>query len=319
MFALKSPADVAKSLPGLLGHIPHRSVVIVLLDADRLFKAVMRADLGKACADDAVVAVANHAATEGATGALIVVVDEDASPQSLPHRELIERFDAAFTRSGVVVIHSFVVDRIGADGQWWCSDGCGAGGALGDTATSALTADAVAHGRRIYDSREELLAAVAADDSRSQAFASAVEAFVLGSPDLAVREALEAAERIADGNVVSDEELTRVAASLVDVRVRDRLLGKAATEGYAVAAEQLWAELARITTGRWRAEALTLLGASCYLRGDGPLALAAFNAALEAVPDHTLSRQLWAMLELGFTPGEVRQALSGSCREAESA
>ncbi|SKY96092.1 Uncharacterised protein [Mycobacteroides abscessus subsp. bolletii] len=316
MFALKSPGDVARSIPALLGHVPQRSVVVVLLDADWLFKAVMRADLGKACADEALVAVANHAAAGGAAGALVVVVDEEAAPQSSVHRGLLGRFEVAFAQKGVSVWHSFVVDSFEGNGQWWCGDGCGAGGAVGDPATSALGLDAVAHGRRIFNSRAELLAVVAADESRSKAFSAAVLGVDPVEPETAVKYALGVAERIARGVVVSDEELTRVAASLVDVRIRDRLFYLTAKREDA-GALQLWCELAKIATGQWRAEVLSVLGGIAFLGSDGPLALVALNAALEAVPAHALSELLLQMLEVGFKPSEVFEALASLNETAE--
>lgn len=317
MFSLESPGEVACSIPALLGHTPQRSVVIVLLDSNLLLKAVMRADLGQACADEALAAVANHAAADGATGAVVVVVDDSASPQTVLHRGLLERFGVAFAQREIAVLSSFVVDHIDDSGQWWCGDGCGAGGAIGDPTVCALVVDAVARGRRIYDSREELLTAVAADESRAEGFSSAVEDIDPVDPDVAVRAALEAAERIGCGVVVSDAELTRIAASLSDVRVRDGLLCSMAKRDCPGAIE-LWGELAKIATGKWRAEALALVGCGAFFRADGPVALAALNAALEVVPDHTLSRQLLAMLELGFHPGEVRDAIARVGWESES-
>ena len=142
-------------------------------------------------------------------------------------------------RCDTQLVATYVVDRIAAGGRWHCGDGCGAAGVLSDPATSLLADWAVLAGRRLYSSRDELTALVAANSDH------AVELLPLinraGAPDRrrAVRAALTAARRLARGAALSDTELAAVGASLTDREVRDRLF-TAAASNRAAEAEALW-------------------------------------------------------------------------------
>jgi uncharacterized protein DUF4192 len=111
---------------------------------------------------------------------------------------------------------------------------------LDDPATSAAAAAAVAAGHRMYGTREELKASVAVDVERAAGLApllagagGAVECVAVS-----VREAVAAVRRVGEGAVLSDAELAGVAATLVDVRVRDALFTMADSDE-AAAAEML--------------------------------------------------------------------------------
>ena len=127
---------------------------------------------------------------------------------------------------------------------------------------------------------------------------------------VSVREAVAAVRRMATGAMLSDAELAGVGATLADVRVRDLLFTMANSDA-AAAAEALWALLARMLPQPLRAEALTLLAFSAYLRGDGPLAGVALEAALAEDPDHRMAGPLDTALQGGVRPDEIRGVLSG--------
>ena len=65
------------------------------------------------------------------------------------------------------LVATYVVDRIAAGGRWHCGDGYGAAGVLSDPAASPLADRVVLAGRRLYSSRDELTALVAADSDRA--------------------------------------------------------------------------------------------------------------------------------------------------------
>lgn len=69
--------------------------------------------------------------------------------------------------------------------------------------------------------------------------------------------------------------------------------------------ERLWLALSRLLPPPWRAEALVLLGFSAYVRGDGPLAGVALDAALMAQADHRLGQLLMSALLSGMRPDEI--------------
>ncbi|CAN3132147.1 hypothetical protein ACNUDN_05975 [Mycobacterium sp. smrl_JER01] len=116
---------------------------------------------------------------------------------------------------------------------------------------------------------------------------------------------------MAAGEAIPDSELAAVASSLVDQRVRDAVLGVDCDGG----AEALWSLVARVVPNPYRAEALTPLGCSAYLRGDGPMARVAVEAVLSEAPGHRLASLLGVALDNGLPPDAVRGAL---IRAAES-
>ncbi len=76
-----------------------------------------------------------------------------------------------------------------------------------------------------------------------------------------------------------------------------------------MAAEALWTALARVLPLPFRAEALSLLAASAYRRGDGVLAGVALEAALSESPEHRLSGLLDAALQSGIAPDVIATVL----------
>jgi hypothetical protein len=110
--------------------------------------------------------------------------------------------------------------------------------------------------------------------------------------------------------------LAEIAVALREHTVRDSLLALADSP-HARTAEQLWAQLTRSVSGEYRAEAATLLGYFAYVRGDGPLAGIALDAALEADPLHSMAGLLHTALEAGIRPGKLRE-LSHRGRDAAS-
>ncbi|OHT95649.1 hypothetical protein BKG71_23530 [Mycobacteroides chelonae] len=213
MYAIKARSSMVESIPALLGYVPVKSFIFILLDGNADVAAVLRVPLAEA--GECVSRIVGMTARQGVVSAAIVIVDSDAAVGE--HGSLIREFETALARADVRVFHAIVVDRVDAGGHWRCGDGCGAGGALGDPASSPLAAEAVLIGRPIYKSRDDLVALVAVDESRSSTLAAAVRG-ISGhiDGDQAVSRAIEAANQLADGATVDDAVLVCVAASLGD-------------------------------------------------------------------------------------------------------
>lgn len=111
-------------------------------------------------------------------------------------------------------------------------------------------------------------------------------------------------------SVLTDAELAEIATSLVDKRVRDALCNVGDSEDTA-AAEALWTLLARVLPSPFRAEALTLLAFSAYLRGEGPLAGVALDAVLADDPGHRMASMLDKALQGGIRPDDLRVLIAG--------
>ncbi|HZE14684.1 MAG TPA: DUF4192 domain-containing protein [Mycobacterium sp.] len=314
MAAIESPSALIESLVAILGFPPVESVVLVTVQ-DGAMGCVMRLDLREAALDGAVQRLAELAVRNGADEVTAVIVSAEAARCPIcgeQFRAMSRDLAEALARRGARLGATLVVDRIAAGGRWHCVDNCGAAGVLNDPASSVLAAAAVVTGRRMYKDRGELEASVAVDFEHAAALAPLLDGVggVVDCVAVCVREAVAAVRRMATGEMLSDAELAGVGAALADVRVRD-LLFTMVDSDVSAAAEALWALLARTLRQPLRAEALTLLAFSAYLRGDGPLAGIALEAVLAENPHHRMAGLLDTALQSGVRPDEIRGLLSG--------
>jgi hypothetical protein len=302
------------ALPAVLGFIPEKSLVLVTLEDGEL-GCVMRADLSDdAC--DVVVHMAAVAAASCPDGAIVVIVDEDGASCRMcndDYRELTRVATYALEEHGIELRDAHVVDRVAAGGRWHRADGPG-GGVVEDPSSSPLAVAAVLDGRRLCASRDELLDVITATDLEHSAVLSEVierAAHTGGSrPDSAARRdvelAMSAAADVAEGRVVTDDDVARLAWALTDPRVRDTLYALAVGRtGDQV--EALWALLSRVLPDPWRVEALVLFAFSAYVRGDGPLAGVSLEAALRGDASHKMARMLDQALQSGMRPEQIRE------------
>ncbi|OLT92811.1 DUF4192 domain-containing protein [Mycobacterium syngnathidarum] len=326
-FHLNRPGALIAALPAVLGFVPEFSLVLVTVNHGEL-GCVMRADL----ADDMTERVAHLvglAATAGADAAIAVMVDDhsrDCRACDDRYRDLASVLDQALAVEDIELYAAHVVDKVAAGGFWHCADSCGEQGWVDDPGASPLAAAAVLDGRRLYASRDELLAVIRPDpvavDStqRRLALASQRPGCPDPRPDAEVRSDIEAAMtaalQLAEGTLPGHPELARLAEGLADPRVRDTLYALAAGE-CAEQAEALWALLARTLPDPWRVEALVLLAFSAYARGDGPLAGVSLDAALQARPTHRMAGMLDTALQSGMHPERIRELAGTGYRLAQ--
>lgn len=327
-FVLNRPAALIAAVPAVLGFAPQKSLVLVGVDRGQM-GAVMRVDLTDCLGGDldhlVDVASASHA-----DAVIAVIVDAEGAACRLcndSYRELSEDLGELLADNGVVLLDTHVVDRIAAGGRWHCVDGCGAGGRIDDPSSSPLSVAAVLDGRRLYGSRAELQEVIAVDLERDPAaiartvaeLAAAEQAAPAEDPDVArgrtVRRIIAAMDRLAAGANLTDADLAALAYALTDLIVRDIVYGLAVGEA-AARAEALWVLLARGLPGPWRAEVLTLLAYSAYVRGDGPLAGVALEQALRVDPTHRMAGLLDDALQSGLRPERIRQLASTGYRLA---
>lgn len=327
-FVLNRPAALIAAVPAVLGFAPQKSLVLVGVDRGQM-GAVMRVDLAECLGGD-LDHLVDVAAASHADAVIAVIVDAEGAACRLcndSYRELSEDLGDLLAENGVVLLDTHVVDRIAAGGRWHCVDGCGAGGGIDDPSSSPLSVAAVLDGRRLYGSRAELQEVIAVDLDRDPAaiaravaeLAAAEQAAPAEDPDVArgraIRRTMAAMDRLAAGGKLADADLAALAYALTDLIVRDTLYGLAVGEA-AARAEALWVLLARGVPGPWRAEALTLLAYSAYVRGDGPLAGVALEQALRVDPKHRMAGLLDQALQSGLRPERIRQLASTGYRLA---
>lgn len=317
------PGALIAALPAVLGFVPEHSLVLAAVE-DGALGLVTRTDLADALPDQlAQLTAAVAAAAPEAVIAVFVDADGAQCPVcNLEYRRIADTLVRLLARRDITVWAAHVVDTIAAGGRWHCVDGCGSAGSVDDPASSPLALAAVLDGRRLYASRDELVAVVAPrDPQRARRLAalrrkrSTRKAAHTTDPDTGSRRELEsvlsAVERRSAGAVFDDAELVALADALDDIRVRDSLFGLAVGKR-AGEAEALWMSLAQTLPDPARVEALVLLAFSAYVRGDGSLAGVALAAALDARPDHRMAGLLDSALQGGMRPEQIRDlALTG--------
>jgi hypothetical protein len=328
-FQLNRPGAVIAALPAVLGFVPEKSLVLITIDDGEL-GSVMRVDLSEAL-PDRIGPLAEVASAAGPEAAIAVIVDADGAGCPMcneEYRGLCATLTNELAQRDIVVWAAHVVDRVAAGGRWHCVDGCGAGGVVDDPSASPLAVAAVLDGRRLYARRADLQAVVAVDErAGSAALAGLIgehsasrEAAHRADPAACVRrdveDAMAAAGRVGDGQPLADAELARLACALGDVEVRDTLYALAVGQS-AGEAESLWALLSRSLPTPWRVEALVLVAFSAYVRGDGPLAGVALEAALRCQPNHRMAGMLDTALQSGLRPEHIRKLAVTGYRLAE--
>ncbi|MET8779075.1 DUF4192 domain-containing protein [Nocardia sp. NPDC004654] len=335
------PGELLAALPALIEFVPERSLVVVVLrrptapGSGSTIGPVLRFDLdqGRAKRGLAAViasAVADICAAEAATEVLAVIIDDrmrgPRRPRTrggaTPGGKLIAAFARQLAAEEVTLKGAWAVAAIEAGRRWWSLLDTDQHGALPDPATSMVTFAYVLDGRPIHSSRSQLTDLVAQDRDSAQAVAIHLEealsmshdryvaAIRRADPDGYRRRGLEQVlYRIADldsGVAPIPRQIAELAVALRDRTVRDVLLALAVGE-YAAAAEQLWVTLVQSLPGSDRANAAVLLAYSAYVRGDGPLAGIALNAALDTDPSHSMAILLDTALRSGMRPQELRR------------
>jgi hypothetical protein len=323
-FMLNHPGALIAALPAVLGFVPEKSLVLVNIENGAM-GAVMRVDLSAQLIDN-LHRIAEVAAVARPDAAIAVIVDADGALCPLcreEHRQLADAVAKTLATQGIPLRAVHIVDRIELGGRWHCGDGCGAWGDVDDPVASPLAVAAVLEGRRLYARRADLEKVIAVVDvSRQETLADltqrrldSCEAARRDDPDgcarLDTEYAIAVAAETADGRALFDDELARLACALTDIQTRDVLFALAVGDR-AAEAEGLWATLSRTLPDPWRVEALALLAFSAYVRGDGPLAGIALEAALRSDPTHRMAGMLDTALQSGMRPERISE-LAISC------
>lgn len=323
-FRINRPGSLIAALPAVLGFEPEQSLVLATIESGEL-GCVLRTDLSLALRDGTA-HLADVAAAAEPHAAIAVIVDAggaDCAECHVQHAGLAEDVAIELGARGIELLAVHVVDRVAAGGRWHCADGCGRNGVVEDPYASPLAVAAVLDGRRLYKRRADLQAVVTADPARGEEIAEAIAAAAprtgrrrLSAVRADIKAAVSAAARLADGHDLTVRQQARLAMALTDARVRDTLYALAIGEN-AGQAESLWAELSRSLPSPWRVDALVQLAFSAYVRGDGPLAGVALDAALRCNPAHRMAGMLDTALQSGMPPDQVRELALTGYRQAE--
>lgn len=319
-FQLNRPGALIAALPAVLGFVPEKSLVLVTVDRGEM-GCVMRVDLSPELFGS-VSHVAEVAAAARPDAAIAVVVDAEGAGCRLcndEYRELAKSLRDCLAEHGIELLDIHIVDRVDAGGQWHCLDASRSSGIIDDPSASPLAMAAVLDGRRLYARRDELQQVIEVTDAAASA---ALACLIREQADVDVdaardiRDAMAAAARVAEGEVLPDFLVAQLACALTDPQVRDTLYALA-VGNRAAQAESLWAMLSRTLPAPWRVEALVLLAFSAYARGDGPLAGVSLEAALRCDPTHRMAGMLDTALQSGMRPEQIRELAATGYRLAK--
>ncbi len=336
------PPDLVASMPAMLGFVPEESLVAIALcrhgersrvggmarvDLAGDAAPELRDEIDRTLAD----AVCRRLERTGADSVVVVIVSDVDPADGLPHTGLVDAVTDAFAGIGVAVTGAVWAARVAAGAPWRCYDSCGCTGTVPDPTGTLAAAESTAIGRVTYASRDEVEATLAPDPAargrrRRELVDDALRAAVTDrelSGLAAARRDLEAvrhaAAELGRGVVLAEEEIARLAVALRDPRVRDVCLGFAAGHDAAVDpdhAERLWTVLVRAVPAPEVAEPATLLAFASLDRGGGARLTTALERAMDADPEHRLSRLLGSIVAAGIDPGAVREMIAEAAAEA---
>ncbi|EGD54006.1 DUF4192 domain-containing protein [Gordonia neofelifaecis] len=324
------PDKLLAAVPGLLGFVPERSIVLLAFSGERTVAATMRHDLclTKAGAPSAgmrqlFIRLGALAASYRTIGTVAVIVDDRFPPDDQRYRRVAAAAHKGFRPAGGLSAAFAMAEAVaGADWHtiWRPQSGTPPHPFPGSVPDRGLLSDpnasptalerAVNSGRRILSRRSEmegLLSPVphCADLLCHAEFPVPVRHQPGREDARGLEIVLAAVDRFGAGDLdLPCDEVNRLAAALVSVHVRDALLGLSLTARRG-AAEDLWRALTRRLSGHARAAAATLLGHVHYMAGEGAYAGVALRVAQDADPDYNLANLLDTALANGMRPREL--------------
>lgn len=338
------PVDCLTNLPGLLGHYPDESLVLVIGDTDLEQPGPILVRTLDGDELDAVRHAAREMADEGHERADVYVISRtwdfivDGSPS--PLRLVAD----VISEAGLEVVHFAGVHRLRAGEAVVDIDG-GELGAIGDPVRCWAS-------QRLHDSGE----AIAADaEALHDRFRPEPAAFRIGAGEALRRanadvreprrvgrttrasagaaasadgeamaevrshhlEWLELVAAVDRGDVSADDALTSpqhlrtLARPLVSLLLRDMTMG-VILGAAAPTARALWLGSARLFRGTARANALACYAIDRCVHGSPSIAKAALDAALETDPGHSLSQLLLAAMSSGRGEEALRSMLQAT-------
>ena len=317
----QSVAAVLTAVPGLLGFVPHRSLVILAFteDGERVV-ATMRHDFARRADGSAhehmyatLRDLAAITASYGVTTVAAVIVDDRLRRGDAAHREFAHRMHDILAGCGG--LHAGYVVETMTEGQRWCTvwgeearDGADSDEVLGDPFTSpTATRAAVEQGRTVVASRDRVGADLSPDGCACGGYGFDAHGHTETDPVAAVATVMGALDGPVDCVTAA-----AVGRALCDLDIRDALLALAGTTAHRHTAANLWQHIARHSIGTVRASAATMLAHLYYVAGEGAMSGIALDEALAADSDWALARLLDEALRAGAHPSVLRSILETS-------
>jgi len=319
---LSTPGDLIAAVPVLMGFHPRDSLVVIstACPVGGRVGLTLRVDLPlPEHRDDLAAMVVQTITTAGDTGppgGAVVLVVAAPGPLGLPPGREVAGLVAAGLRECGVAADS-VLWAAGTRGgePWRCYEPCGCTGTVADPSSSVAMVHAVADGRVVEATREDLAARLVPADPAAIGRREALLRDGDPLPTDPVRCVADAVAAAGGGAPrLDDRAAVALVAALGTAEGRDTALrltcGLAGSPRPApadpCAAEALWAALTREVPDPEAAEPAALLALAAQLRGDGAYALVALDRAEQAWPGHRLTRLIGGLLASGVSPARLR-------------
>jgi hypothetical protein len=317
--ALDDLTDLASAVPHMLGFYPTRSLVAIALRGVReRLSFSMRLDLLDSEHDhDVAETIAARMSHAGADAVLLFVYDDaPATGERLPRRALV---DAIHDSLDVPIREAMLVD----DGRVWsylcgdirCCPPQGRPMCPDSPGALALAAAYALHGHAVLPDRDALVATTRAIGGvTAESMLQAIERAELRAS--ADRDALvdELCTAISEsGRSLTHDQAAELVVHLHDIAFRDRVVSRLAAHDDTL--ERLVADSARLAQPPYDAPVASVLAMAAYFRGDGVVAMAAAERALDTDPAYSLARLIVDCLERQVEPSDVRHVWLGGALE----
>ena len=330
---ISSPDTFISAVPHLLGFMPEDSVVIAGIgrgpQGRDVITLVQRFDLPSTDLDAGQLREIARAATSpmarvGSHEVIITVLSDKAyaSPDELPHRELVDQLIEAHDEAGISTR-----DSLYSDGTSRWSYGCvdpdccpPTGRVIPQDVRTLVAAEFTAAGVAVASSRDDLAAELApADPAQVRAVAEQLES--MKDPGAAIetwrdQQIDHIHQVLASGSPLDAQACAEVIDGLDDVRVRDTVLWDLAQgrgDGTLVTARL--ADVVRNAPEGRIAPAATVLSVQHWTAGDGTRANFALDRALADNPDYSLGGLVKTSLSSGLPPSTWRELICSMPRQ----
>ncbi|HWA67849.1 MAG TPA: DUF4192 domain-containing protein [Mycobacteriales bacterium] len=326
---LRTPHELARALPMLLGYQPTESLVVACLQGGQAALGLtLRFDLNSlGPLSVAVEEIAARAVRADADAVLVAVyTDCGFAAGELPFTELVaELFDHPdLWVSDALLIHHGRLWSYLCSGAGCCpADGVPLAGTT--EGLTALESSLVLSGSAVLADRSELVASVAveptADSPAQRRRMSRARARVAEmAPDRRRRELDQLTDRLTrrrqdPRGEVRDAEAALFAALCGDIGARDDLLLAAGSPQRLAELLSLLRTVVRRVPPPHDAAICTVLAWFAYASGDGTLANIALDRALSSDPTYSLAQLIEAGLDHQLPPRMIQEVVDGAARD----
>jgi hypothetical protein len=302
--SIRTPADILAAVPVVMGFQPAESIVMMTFGAVP-FHARIDHPYDERDREETIRALLEPSRQHNVPRVLFVHYTAARRQASAAFDALVE----AFTRAGIEVVDALVTDGVTFSRL---TDPEAMPQPVPDSSVHAFTAQAVADGRVMHGSREQLGEALKPRDVlpelRILEYIETMERRATGVTPMDarwVRETVAACvEQHAAGVPLDDDTLIALIADVQGANdLRDAAWHDMDRENARDRVE-FWSEVVRRTPEEFRASPAALLGMAAWCAGHGALAWVAHDLAVAADIDHTLAGLLRGLLENAVNPGD---------------